>query len=60
MMLGLDIDFSILPPFLLDVMRAGTEIQLEWLAAVVTRTKRFQRQLPRPRRPKTITKKTRR
>jgi NAD(P)-dependent dehydrogenase (short-subunit alcohol dehydrogenase family) len=41
------IDFSRHPPALLDLMRTGSEIQLEWLAAVSKKTKRFLTQLPR-------------
>ena len=46
---ALDIDFSRHPPFLLDRLRDGAEIQLEWLKAVSKRTKRFLKQLPRAR-----------
>ena len=44
---AIDIDCSRLPPFLLEYMRTGAEIQLEWLSALSTRTKRFLKQLPR-------------
>jgi NAD(P)-dependent dehydrogenase (short-subunit alcohol dehydrogenase family) len=43
---AVDIDVSKLPPFLLELMRTGAEIQLEWLAAVSRRTKRFMKRLP--------------
>ena len=43
---ALKIDFSGLPPFLVDLMRTGAEIQLEWLDAVSKRTKRFLDQVP--------------
>ena len=43
---ALKIDFSGLPPFLVDLMRTGAEIQIEWLETVAKRTKRFLRQLP--------------
>jgi NAD(P)-dependent dehydrogenase (short-subunit alcohol dehydrogenase family) len=45
---AVDIDFSMHPPALLDLMRTGSELQLRWLDALVTRTKRFVNQLPRP------------
>ena len=41
------IDFSRLPPSLLELMRTGAEIQIEWLDRVSKRTKRFIAQLPR-------------
>lgn len=43
---AVEVDFSRLPAFLLEVMRTGSEIQLEWLSAVSKRTKRFLEQLP--------------
>jgi NAD(P)-dependent dehydrogenase (short-subunit alcohol dehydrogenase family) len=43
---AVEIDFSRLPPSLLELMRTGSEIQLEWLNAVSRRTKRFLAQLP--------------
>ena len=51
------IDFSQLPGQLLQLMRTGTQIQLQWLSNLTKRTKRFQAQLPpaktvRPSRPK--------
>jgi len=41
------IDFSRLPPFLLEYLRTGSEIQVEWLKQLSKRTKRFLGQLPR-------------
>ena len=41
------IDFSRHPSFLLELMRTGSEIHLEWLNKVSKRTKRFLAQLPR-------------
>jgi NAD(P)-dependent dehydrogenase (short-subunit alcohol dehydrogenase family) len=41
-----DIDFSKHPSALVDRLRTGAEIQLEWLTAVARRTKRFLKQLP--------------
>jgi NAD(P)-dependent dehydrogenase (short-subunit alcohol dehydrogenase family) len=46
---AIDIDFSMHPPFLLELMRAGAEIQVDWLVAASKRTKRFLKQLPRGR-----------
>jgi NAD(P)-dependent dehydrogenase (short-subunit alcohol dehydrogenase family) len=43
---ALKIDFSGLPPFLLDIMRTGSHIQIAWLDAIAKRTKRFLKQLP--------------
>jgi len=45
------IDFSMLPPELLELMNAGSRIQLEWLNAVTKRTKRFLAQLRRTSKP---------
>jgi hypothetical protein len=44
---AIDIDFSELPPTLLEYMRTSTAIQLAWLDAVSKRTKRFLKQLPK-------------
>src|SRR5262245_27953085 len=46
---SIEIDFSGLPPSLLELMRTGSEIQLEWLKALTKRTERFLEQLPQPR-----------
>ena len=43
---AIDIDFSMHPPALLQLMRAGSEIQLRWLSELTRRTKRFLTQLP--------------
>jgi NAD(P)-dependent dehydrogenase (short-subunit alcohol dehydrogenase family) len=43
------IDFSQHPPSLLDLMRTGAQIQLDWLNALSKRTKRFLARLPRSR-----------
>ena len=45
---ALQIDFTGLPRQLMDVFRAGSEIQLRWLSDVTRRTKRFMKQLPEP------------
>ena len=44
---ALTIDFSGLPPWLVEIMRNGSEIQLAWLHTVTERTRRFRDQLPR-------------
>jgi NAD(P)-dependent dehydrogenase (short-subunit alcohol dehydrogenase family) len=44
---ALQVDFSQLPPSLLELMRTGAQIQLEWLDALSKRTERFLAQLPR-------------
>jgi hypothetical protein len=41
-----EIDFSSHPPALLELLRTGSEIQLEWLKALTKRTERFLAQLP--------------
>lgn len=46
---SIEIDFSRVPPALLELMRTGSEIQLEWLKALSKRTRRFLGQLPRAR-----------
>lgn len=43
-----EIDFSMLPQPLLDLLRAGSEIQLRWLNELTRRTRRFLNQLPGP------------
>jgi len=43
---AIEIDFSQLPPFLVELMRTGCDLQLKWLDDVKKRTKRFQKQLP--------------
>src|SRR6516164_1763203 len=46
---AIEIDFSGLPPGLVEEMRTGSEIQIEWLKALTKRTERFLRQLPQAR-----------
>jgi hypothetical protein len=46
---SLEIDFSGLPPDLVELMRTGSEIQLEWLKALTKRTKQFLGRIPQPR-----------
>ena len=43
---AIDIDFSMHPPALLQLMKTGSEIQLRWLSELTRRTKRFLTQLP--------------
>jgi len=43
----LEIDFSVLPPSLVDIFRTGTELQLEWLETVAARTRQFLEKIPR-------------
>ena len=43
---AIEIDFSRLPPSLLELMRTGAEIQREWSNALTKRTERFLAQLP--------------
>ena len=42
---ALVIDFSRLPAWLVEYMRNGAQIQLQWLDAVTQRTRRFLAQL---------------
>jgi NAD(P)-dependent dehydrogenase (short-subunit alcohol dehydrogenase family) len=44
----LDIDFSGMPAWLTDLMRNASELQIDWLGRVRTRTKRFVAQIPAP------------
>jgi NAD(P)-dependent dehydrogenase (short-subunit alcohol dehydrogenase family) len=46
---AIEIDFSGLPPMLVETMRTGSKIQLEWLKAVSERTKRFLARIPPPK-----------
>ena len=43
----LKIDFSQLPPELVDFMRTGSKLQIEWLATLSRRTKRFLAKVPK-------------
>jgi NAD(P)-dependent dehydrogenase (short-subunit alcohol dehydrogenase family) len=51
---ALAIDFSRLPPSLVERLRSGARIQLQWMGAVSTRTTAFLKQLTAP----TVTKRT--
>ena len=42
------IDFSVLPSWLVDIFRAGTAIQLEWLKTVTHRTQQMREKIPPP------------
>jgi NAD(P)-dependent dehydrogenase (short-subunit alcohol dehydrogenase family) len=41
------IDWSVLPPALIQVFAAGTELQLAWLTTLANRTRQFMQRLPR-------------
>jgi len=43
---ALKIDFSVLPPFLVELMRTGAQIDVEWLTALAKRTKQFLAKIP--------------
>jgi hypothetical protein len=43
----LAIDFSVVPPSLVDMFRTGTQLQLEWLKAVAERTRQFLAKIPK-------------
>jgi NAD(P)-dependent dehydrogenase (short-subunit alcohol dehydrogenase family) len=45
---AVEIDFSRHPPMLLELLRTSAEMQIEWLAAVSKRTRRFRAQLGHP------------
>ena len=42
----LAIDWSVLPPPMVQLFRTGTDLQLAWLTALASRTRRFRRKLP--------------
>jgi NAD(P)-dependent dehydrogenase (short-subunit alcohol dehydrogenase family) len=43
---NLAIDFSVLPPSLVDLFRIGTELQLTWLTTLAERTRQFRDKIP--------------
>jgi NAD(P)-dependent dehydrogenase (short-subunit alcohol dehydrogenase family) len=43
----LAIDFSVLPPSFVDMLRTGTQLQLEWLNTVTERTQEFLKKIPK-------------
>ncbi len=40
------IDWSVLPPQLVDTMRNGAALELQWLTTLAARTRKFQRKIP--------------
>jgi NAD(P)-dependent dehydrogenase (short-subunit alcohol dehydrogenase family) len=40
------IDFSVLPPELIDLFRTGTDLEATWLATLAARTRRFRAKIP--------------
>ncbi len=40
------IDWSVLPPSLVEMFRDGTDLELQWLTTLATRTRRFKRKIP--------------
>ena len=40
------IDFSVLPPPLIDVFRTGADLELKWLTTLAARTRRFRAKVP--------------
>ena len=57
----LAIDFSVLPPQLVDMFRTGTQLQLKWLNTVAQHTREFLAKIPKTsafrRKPSALTKK---
>jgi len=43
---ALAIDWSVMPPALLDLFRTATRIQMDWLKALTRRTEQFMKRLP--------------
>jgi NAD(P)-dependent dehydrogenase (short-subunit alcohol dehydrogenase family) len=41
------IDFSTLPPVLIDLFRTGTDLEIKWLSTLAARSRRFRTKLPR-------------
>ena len=40
------IDFSVLPPAMVDLFRRGTDLELAWLTTLAARTKKFKKKIP--------------
>jgi hypothetical protein len=40
------IDWSVLPPALVDLFRTGTDLELKWLTTLAARTKKFKAKIP--------------
>jgi hypothetical protein len=49
---ALDIDFSELPKWLLDLMRTGTKLQVAWADTIAARTREFAARLPAEKAPR--------
>jgi NAD(P)-dependent dehydrogenase (short-subunit alcohol dehydrogenase family) len=47
----LAIDFSVVPPPLVDMFRTGSRLQLEWLNTLAGRTRQFLAKIPKPSAP---------
>jgi NAD(P)-dependent dehydrogenase (short-subunit alcohol dehydrogenase family) len=43
----LAIDFSVLPPSMVDMFRTGTQLQLDWLTTIAGRTRTFMAKIPK-------------
>ena len=43
------IDFSVLPPPLVELFRRGTDLELAWLTTLAARTKKFRAKIPPPK-----------
>jgi hypothetical protein len=41
-----NIDFSVLPPALIDLFRTATDLEIRWLTTLAARTKKFRTKLP--------------
>ena len=42
------IDFSVLPPTLIDVFRTGTDLEIAWLTTLAARSRKFKAKIPSP------------
>jgi len=40
------IDFSVLPPALIDLFRTGTDLEIKWLTTLAARTRKFKAKIP--------------
>ena len=40
------IDFSVLPPALIDVFRTGTDLEIRWLTTLAARSRKFRAKIP--------------
>src|SRR5262245_11278461 len=45
---ALSIDFSVLPPPLVEMFRVGCEMQIDWLETITGRTREFLAKIPKP------------